>query len=380
MSPAKDAKDGKDAKETKAAAPGPASKPARKEPAAPPPRATWTAPPAAPPPGASAPVVPPPAPPPRITSSTRAATGPPSGLAHMPESVGRGKPPPSHTWLNVRANLGRMAWTIVIWTLFAVFVLGPLVTVAAFSVTPSVFRGLGAFTFEWYKQLFTQSALFRPLITTFEVASIVVVVQLILGTLVAYATARRRIFGSQAMDAMSNLTIALPSVVVGLALLSFYGPVGPIHALSDLIFQKEFSLTLTLWIIVFAHVLETFPYMVRTVGAVLQQIPPNLEMAARSLGAGKFTVFRTIVLPLIRPGLLAGGVLVFSRSIAEFGATIIVVSAALKTAPISIYEHAESGAPEVAAAYSVVLMLVSFGVYLFMRRWVMKKGMMPVNA
>lgn len=283
--------------------------------------------------------------------------------------------PASHPWTTVRHNLGRTVWTITIWGLFAFFVLGPLLTVAAFSITPSVFQGLGSATAHWYRILFTTPALYQTLVRSFEVATIVVCVQLVLGTLIAYATARRRIFGAQVMDAMSNITIALPSVVVGLALLSFNGPYGPIHALSDLIFHSPWSFTLTLWIVVFAHVLETFPYMVRTVGTVLQQIPPNLEMAARSLGAGRFTVFRTIVLPLIKPGLLAGGVLVFSRSLAEFGATIIVVSAALKTAPISIYEFAETGQPELAAAYSVVLMMVSFGVYLFMRRWIMKKGL-----
>ncbi|MES2155277.1 MAG: ABC transporter permease [bacterium] len=275
----------------------------------------------------------------------------------------------------MRQNVGRLTWTIFIWALFAFFVLGPLLTVAAFSLSPSIFQGLGGFTGHWYKELFSKPALYQPLFRSFEVATLVVCVQLFLGTLIAYATARRRIFGSQAMDAMSNLTIALPSVVVGLALLSFYGPYGPIHALTDFLFKSPMSFTWTLWIVVFAHVLETFPYMVRTVSTVLEQIPPNLEMAARSLGAGRFTVFRTIVLPLIKPGLLAGGVLVFSRSVAEFGATIIVVSAVLKTSPIAIYEFAEAGQLELAAAYSVVLMVVSFGIYLVMRRRIMKKGL-----
>src|SRR4029077_17776256 len=122
------------------------------------------------------------------------------------------------------------------------------------------------------------------------------------------------------------------------------------------------------WIVILAHVLETFPYMVRATGAVLQRMEPHLESAARSLGAGRFRVFWTITLPRLRPGLVAGVVLVFSRSIAEFGATIIVVSAALRRGPIAIYDEAEAGSLELASAYSVILMCASFAAHVLMSR------------
>lgn len=282
------------------------------------------------------------------------------------------KGPDAAGWLAFRDGFARTVWTVIVWGLFVVFILGPLLTVVAFSVTSSVFTGVRPDTLHWYARLFTESPLYYPLLRSFEVAFLVVLVQLVVGTLVAYATVRKRIFAPGLMDAMSNLTIALPSVVVGLALLAFYGPYGPVHSLSSFIFSQPLTLTWTLWIVVFAHVLETFPYMVRTVGTVLAQLPPNLESAARSLGAGPVTVFRTVLLPQLRPAMTAGAVLVFSRSIAEFGATIIVVSAVLRTAPINIYSQAEAGALELAAAYSVVLMLVSLSVYLLLRRTLKK--------
>ncbi|HLF16594.1 MAG TPA: ABC transporter permease subunit [Candidatus Thermoplasmatota archaeon] len=284
------------------------------------------------------------------------------------------KPPNLRAWATARKVTGRVVWTVVIWSLFAFFILGPLVTVFTFSLTPSIFEGVRPRTLEWYRQLFSEPNLYNPLLRSFEVAFIVVAVQLVLGTLVAYATVRRRVFGAQFLDAMSNLTIALPSVVVGLALLSFYGPFGPIQALGELMLGHPLAFTWTLWIVVFAHVLETFPYMVRTVGTALHQLPPNLESAARSLGAGHVRVFRTVVLPLLKPSLLSGGVLVFSRSIAEFGATIVVVSAVLRTAPIKIFSEAEAGSLELAAAYSVVLMAVSFAIYLILRRRLLRQG------
>jgi molybdate transport system permease protein len=263
----------------------------------------------------------------------------------------------------------RAAWTLGVWALFTVLILGPLLTVVAFSFTPSVFQGVGGFTLQWYQRLFSSPAYYAPLLRSFEVALIVTLIQLLLGTLIAYSTVRRKVVGGAVLDAMSNITIALPSVVVGLALLAFYGPFGPFQALSDFLFGSPFALTWTLWIVVFAHVLETFPYMVRAVTAVLQKMDSSLESAGRSLGATRWHAFRTITLPQLKPGLVAGSVLVLSRSIAEFGATIIVVSAVLRTAPIAIYGEAESGAVELAAAYSVLLMLVSFAAYALMSRW-----------
>lgn len=271
-------------------------------------------------------------------------------------------------WDDVWQTVGRSLWSVVVWGLFLVVVLGPLLTVVLFSLTPSVFEGIRPTTLQWYRDIFTSPSLYYPLVRSFEVALIVVAIQLVLGTVVAYATVRGKIFGASTMDAMSNLTIALPSVVVGLALLAFYGPYGPFSALADLIFGDPVALTWTLWIVVLAHTLETFPYMVRTVGSVLAQVPRNLESAAHSLGAGRFTVFRTVLLPQIKHSLLAGSVLVFSRSIAEFGATIIVVSAVLRTAPIQIYSEEGAGRLEIAAAYSVLLMLASLVIYLGLRR------------
>jgi molybdate transport system permease protein len=275
-------------------------------------------------------------------------------------------------WKLRRPSFESILWTILVWFLFGLFVLGPLLTVVVFSFTPNVFRRTGAFTLTWYGQLFTQPGLYGPLLRSFEVAVIVVAFQLMFGTLIAYSTVRRKVIGANALDTLSNITIAVPSVVVGLSLLAFYGQFGPFAALTEFLFGNPFSLTWTLWILVFAHMIETFPYMVRSMTAVLLKMDAHLESAARSLGARRFYVFLTITLPQLKPGLVAGSVLVLSRSIAEFGATIIVVSAILKTAPIAIFSEAEAGAIELASAYSVVLMVVSFVAYLLMSRWLLK--------
>ena len=277
-----------------------------------------------------------------------------------------------------RPTVSKILLTALSWALFVLIVMGPLLTVVAFSFSSSVFGGRTVATGAWYVRLFTEPGLLTPLLRSFEIAIIVVLVQLVLGTLIAYGTGRRQIYGAKIMDALSNITIALPSVVIGLALLAFYGPFGPINAFAEFAFSRPFALTWTLWIIVGAHLLETFPYMVRSVGAVLHRMDPHLETAARTLGASRWIVFRTITLPQLRPGLVAGSVLTFSRSIAEFGATVIVVSAVLRTAPISIFSDAEAGSLELASAYSVVLMLVSFVLYFVISRWLLQVEHEPV--
>ena len=304
-----------------------------------------------------------------MTPATTAAR-PRKGPAGAPRP--KPAPPPQDeravTWTDIWGNITKSTWTVVVWGLFLIVVVGPLLTVLLFSLTPSVFEGIRPSTLQWYRAIVSDPVLYYPLVRSFEIAFLVVACQLIFGTLVAYAIVRRKVFGPGLMDAMSNLTIALPSVVIGLALLSFYSPYGPFSALADLVYGHPLSLTFTMWIVVLAHVLETFPYMVRTVGSVLAQVPRNLESAAHSLGAGRFTVFRTVLLPQLKHSLLAGSVLVFSRSLAEFGATIVVVSAALKTAPTQIYSQESAGNLELAAAYSVILMLASLIIYLALRR------------
>src|SRR5581483_3984654 len=95
----------------------------------------------------------------------------------------------------------RTGWTVIVWLLFAFFILGPLVTVFAFSLTPSIFQGVRPTTLHWYAQIWSSPQNWQPLLRSFEVATIVVAVQLVLGTLIAYSTVRRRIFGAQVMDA-----------------------------------------------------------------------------------------------------------------------------------------------------------------------------------
>src|SRR5207247_10698649 len=116
-------------------------------------------------------------------------------------------------------------------------------------------------------RVLSRPRLYGPLIGCFVIAVIVVVFQLRFGTIIAYSTVRAKVFGAKTLDTLSNITIAVPSVVVGLSLLSFYGPFGPFGAITQFLFGNPLSLTWTLWILVFAHMIETYPYVVLSMAA-----------------------------------------------------------------------------------------------------------------
>src|SRR5437867_6933495 len=166
-------------------------------------------------------------------------------------------------WPFRRTTLERTIWTVIVWFLFGLFVLGPLATVFAFSFTSSVLSGTGTFTLKWYGQLFSQPGLYGPLIRSFEIAVIVVVFQLMFGTIIAYSTVREKVFGAKTLDTLSNITIAVPSVVVGLSLLSFFGRVGPVGGLSQFLFRNPPSPPVALSMLLLRPLIQTLPYTVR---------------------------------------------------------------------------------------------------------------------
>src|SRR5204863_4540448 len=111
----------------------------------------------------------------------------------------------------------------------------------------------------------------------------------------------------------------------------------------------------------------TLPFVVRTVQPVLQELEPEMEEAARSLGASQWTTFRRIVFPNILPGILSGVALAFAKAVGEFG-SLVIISGNLpyktEVSSVYIFGRIESGDPGAAAAAAVVLLLLSFALLL----------------
>ncbi len=175
-----------------------------------------------------------------------------------------------------------------------------------------------------------------------QVAFLSVSVSLPLGILFAWVLARQRFPGKTLLDGIIHLPLVLPPVVVGYALLVLFGRNGALGAPLHDWFGVTIAFT---WQgAAVAAAVMGFPLMVRAIRLSLESMDRGLEEAARTLGAGRVAVFRTVTLPLIAPGVLTGVILAFARSLGEFGATITFVSnipGETRTLPIALYTYTQ---------------------------------------
>jgi sulfate transport system permease protein len=190
------------------------------------------------------------------------------------------------------------------------------------------------------------------------VASLVVSgLNAVLGTVTAWVLVRDHFRGKALVNAVIDLPFALPTIVAGLTLVALYGPRSPIGV--DVAYTRT--------AIVLALMFVTLPFVVRTVQPVLEELDPEMEEAARSLGASDATTFRRVVFPSILPGILSGVALAFAKAVGEFGSLVIITgNLPYKTEVSSVYifGRVESGDSTGAAAAAVVLLALSFALLL----------------
>jgi sulfate/thiosulfate transport system permease protein len=200
---------------------------------------------------------------------------------------------------------------------------------------------------------------------TLVASTVVVLVNAVMGTIVAWILVRDRFPGQGLVNAIIDLPFALPTIVAGLTLLALYGPKGPVGV--DVAFSRT--------AIVLALLFVTLPFVIRTVQPVLLELDREMEEAAASLGAGPLAIFRRIVFPNLLPAILSGIALAFARAIGEFGAVVLIsgnLPFETEVASVNIFGRIESGDPGGAAAVSVLLLMISFAVLLgigALRRW-----------
>ena len=192
---------------------------------------------------------------------------------------------------------------------------------------------------------------------TVVVSFIVVLINAVTGTLIAWVLVRDQFRGKAFVNALIDLPFALPTIVAGLTLLALYGPRGPVGI--DVAYTRAAVLLALLFV--------TLPFVVRAVQPVLMELDREMEEAAASLGADNFTVFRRIILPNLFPAILAGAALAFARSIGEFG-SLVLISGNLpfktEVSSVFIFSQIESDRVTTAAAVSVVLLAIAFVVLL----------------
>ncbi len=233
--------------------------------------------------------------------------------------------------------------------LFLFLVVLPLTSVFRFAFQD----GVGPFI-----RAITQEEAMNAFRNSLTVAIVATIINGIVGTLLAFIITRYRFPGRRVFMALIDLPIAIPTAVVGLSLMMLYGPKGLMGGLLE---GSGIEVMMNMPGIVLAHVFVTFPYMVRSVSVVLEKLDPSLEEAAKTLGASRFRVFKDVILPSIRGGLVAGAALTFTRSLGEFGATLFISGMMFMTGPLYIYYLSDSKFdPQGATSVAIVLMIFPF--------------------
>ncbi len=202
---------------------------------------------------------------------------------------------------------------------FILVIIGPIINIFStiFLNIPSIYKDV--FNDELIGDLQWMNIL-KSLGASFSIATIAVIVDIIIAFPTAIILTRYDFKGKKFLDALVDLPMAVPTSALGFSVLLFWG---------------IFGVSPGMVLIILGHIVFTFPYIVRNMKIVLEQAAVIYEDAARTLGASGFTVFRTITLPMMREGLIAGAILAFTRSLGETGATLIL-SGLVETAPILI--------------------------------------------
>jgi sulfate transport system permease protein len=198
----------------------------------------------------------------------------------------------------------------------------------------------------------TQPQAVAALKLTLVTSLAVTVVNVVMGTLIAWVLVRDEFRGKSFVNLLIDLPFALPTIVAGLTLLALYGARSPLGI--DVAYTRVG--------VAMALLFVTLPFVVRAVQPVLQAADRDMEEAAASLGARPRVIFLRIVLPNLRPAIVAGASLAFARALGEFG-SVVLISGNLpyktEVTSVFIFSQIENDNVQGAAAVSVVLLVAS---------------------
>jgi iron(III) transport system permease protein len=246
-------------------------------------------------------------------------------------------------------SLGPARWLVFGFAVlaFIVAIILPYSTLIAVSFSKSwgldFWKGLTLANYKFI--LFDYNVTQRAIMNSLGLAFIAATIAVLLGAVIGWIDLRTRIPGRKLLDYAALIPLGLPGIVVAVALIQFW-------------LAMPLALYGTLAILLLAYVGRYIPLGVRAANASLRQIDPSLEESAQILGASWLTTMREITLPLIRPGLFAGWLLVFVPVIQELSASILLFSSSSITLAVAVYNLYETGYIEPVAALAIINMLI----------------------
>jgi len=195
---------------------------------------------------------------------------------------------------------------------------------------------------------------------SFGVSFLAALVNGVFGLIVAWVLVRYQFFGKRIVDALVDLPFALPTAVAGITLAYIYGPHGWIGGVLEPMGIKVANTRLGIFV---ALTFIGLPFIVRTVQPVIEDLDPELEEAAASMGATRWQTFWRVIFPVLSPALLTGFSLSFARALGEYGSVVFISSnIPMKTQilPLLIMSELDGFQIGKATALAVVMLVISF--------------------
>ena len=241
----------------------------------------------------------------------------------------------------------------------------------------ATFLKTAALTWEQFWATVTTARVVASYKLTFGASLIGAAINAVFGLIVAWVLVRYTFPAKRFIDAMVDLPFALPTAVAGIALTGIYAPNGWIGKFAT---DLGFKIAFTPLGVVIALTFIGLPFVVRTVQPVLEDLEPELEEAAASLGANRWQTFRRIIFPAVLPALITGFAMAFARAVGEYGSVIFIAgNLPFKTeiTPLLIISKLEQYDYVGATALAVVMLVVSFALLLtinLLQWWASRRG------
>ena len=248
--------------------------------------------------------------------------------------------------LDYNKRLWMRSWIAAV----TVFLYTPLLVLFVFSFNDSkaniVWRG---FTFKYYAKVFQNDSLMAALGNSLMIAFLATLFSLVLGALAAVMLWRFRFPMKAGVEGMMALPIVVPEICMGVAMLVFFASIG---------WPSDLPWPLSLSAITIAHITFCFPFVTMVVRARLASFNREEEEAAKDLGASEWQAFRDVMLPHMKPGLIAGALLAFTLSLDDFVITFFTSGPNTITFPVKVYSMVRfSVTPEVNAISTLLILL-----------------------
>ena len=248
----------------------------------------------------------------------------------------------------------RWGFRLLVLVLF-VFLLAPVILVVplSFSSANSLVWPPPGWSVRWYGAMLQQPGLVQAAWNSLVLGGVVCLICLGFGMPAALALQRGKFRGREALMALITAPLLLPTIVIGLALLTVFVSMGLLGSWTGL---------------VLAHLTITLPYAVRVLSTALGTLPAGIEDAARSLGASPLLVFWRVTLPLMVPGVVATAAITFLVSFDEVVISLFVVGPQLTTLPVALFRYVESRTDPLVAAVSTLLVALTLLVVIVLDR------------